>query len=104
MNSPEKVMYSYRAMVDNFPGFIFRCSADCRIAFMNKWMIDEIGYDATGNFCHKVLHDLDTPCPWCVNERVFAGETVYLEIHSSNVGKWFYGVSMPVCNSMGTVF
>jgi PAS domain-containing protein len=63
----------YQALVDSFDGFIYICSQDYRVEFMNRQLIERTGYDATGELCFKMMHDSDSVCPWCVNERVFAG-------------------------------
>ncbi|GAM10098.1 signal-transduction histidine kinase senX3 [Geobacter sp. OR-1] len=91
----------YRAMVDAFDGFIYICSQERRIEFMNKRMIERTGYDATGELCHKALHDLETVCPWCVNERVFRGETVQWELQSPKDGRWYYISNTPIRNTAG---
>ncbi len=36
-----------------------------QILYMNKAMCKRIGYDATGEICHRALHGLDKPCDWC---------------------------------------
>jgi PAS domain S-box-containing protein len=93
----------YQAIVDNFEGYIYICSQDCRVEFMNKKLIERTGYDATGEFCYKVLHGRDSICPWCVNERVFAGETLHWEMFSPRDNRWFYVVNVPIHHSDGTV-
>ena len=66
----------YEAVVQAFEGFIYICSSRYEVEFMNERLIERTGGNAVGEKCHRVLHDLDHVCPWCVNERVFRGETV----------------------------
>jgi PAS domain S-box-containing protein len=93
----------YRAIVEAFDGLIYICSQDYHIKFMNRQLITRTGYDATGELCYKALHDLDSVCPWCVNERVFKGETVRWEIRSPKDTRWFYIVNTPIYHTDGTI-
>lgn len=93
----------YRAIVKAFAGLIYICSEDYRIEFMNEEFIKRTGYDATGELCYRALHDLESVCPWCVNERVFKGETVRWEVQSPKDNRWYYIVNTPIYNTDGTV-
>jgi PAS domain S-box-containing protein len=93
----------YRAMVEAFDGLIYICSQDHRVEFMNRRLIERTGHDATGELCYKALHDLDAICPWCVNERVFKGETVRWEVLSPKDDRWFYTVNTPIYHTDGSV-
>jgi PAS domain S-box-containing protein len=93
----------YQAIVDNFEGLIYICSQDYRVEFMNRKLIERTGYDATGEFCYKVMHDRDSVCPWCVNDRVFAGETIHWEMFSPKDNRWFYVVNVPIPHADGTM-
>ena len=57
---------------------------------MNENFVRRTGYDAIGDDCFKALHGLDSRCPWCVNDRVFAGESVRWEVKSPKDNHWFY--------------
>ncbi len=91
----------YRAMVEAFDGLMYICSRERRIEFMNRQMIERIGYDATGECCHEALHRFESPCPWCVNERVFNGESVQWEFQSPRDGRWYHIVNNPIRNAEG---
>jgi PAS domain S-box-containing protein len=93
----------YRALVEAFEGLTYVCSQDYRIEFLNDNFIRRIGRDATGEKCYEALHDLKTACPWCVNERVFRGETVRWEVQSPKDQHWFYVVDTPIRHADGTV-
>lgn len=93
----------YRAMVEAFDGFIYICSKDYRVEFMNRRFIARTGYDGTGGLCYKVIHDLDEVCPWCVNERVMKGESVHWEVLSPKDDRWYYVVNTPIVHADGTV-
>jgi len=93
----------YRAIIDAFEGYIYICSPDYRIEFMNKKFIERTGYDATGESCYTALHGLDSVCPWCVNDRVQKGETVRWEINSPKDNRWYYVVNTPICHTDGAI-
>jgi two-component system, cell cycle sensor histidine kinase and response regulator CckA len=92
----------YRAIVTAFDGYIYVCSPDYRITFMNEALIKCRG-NAIGAHCYQALHDLDAVCPWCVNERVFRGEVVRWEVQSPKDGRWYYSVNSPINHPDGTV-
>ena len=93
----------YRAIVAAFDGLIYVCSRDYRVEFMNDSLIERTGYDATGELCYKAMHELDSVCPWCVNEQVFRGETVRWEVQSPKDNHWYYVVNTPIYHLNGSV-
>jgi len=93
----------YRAMVESFDGLIYVCSQDYRVEFMNERCIERAGYNAVGDFCYTALHGRDSICPWCVNERVFQGETVRWEIQSPKDQRWYYTVNTPIYHANGKI-
>ena len=90
-------------MIDSFDGFIYICSRDYRIEYMNERLIARTGRDGTGELCYKALHDREEACPWCINERVFNGETVHWEIQSPKDRRWYSIVNTPIYNPDGTL-
>jgi PAS domain S-box-containing protein len=93
----------YRAMIEAFDGLIYICSRDYRVEFMNHQFIKRTGYDGTGELCYKAIHALDSICPWCVNERVFKGETVRWEVLSPKDNRWLYIVNTPIYHANGEI-
>jgi len=93
----------YSAMVQAFDGYIYICSQDYRIEFMNQRMIERTGYDAVGEPCYKALHGKDAVCEWCVNEKVFHGETVQWEVLGPRDDRWYFVVNTPIRHADGTV-
>ncbi|GFO54358.1 hypothetical protein GMSM_13650 [Geomonas sp. Red276] len=93
----------YRAMVESLPGLSYICSADYRIEFLNERFKGLLGRDATGEPCYQALHELSEICPWCVNQRVAAGETVTWEVQSPKDGHWYHITNSPIYNRDGTV-
>jgi PAS domain S-box-containing protein len=93
----------YRAMIVAFDGLIYICSPDYRIEFMNAQLRERTGYDATGHYCYKALHDLDSICSWCVNDRVVAGNKVQWEVQSPKDGRWYHVSNTPIYNANGSI-
>jgi PAS domain S-box-containing protein len=91
------------AIVEASDGFIYTCSKDFKVEFMNEKLMKRTGYDAKGELCYKVLHDLDSVCPWCVNEQVFKGETVRWEVQSPKDDKWWYIINTPIYHTDGSI-
>mgnify|MGYP006287744057 CR=1 FL=1 len=85
-----------RDIIDMMDGYIYTSTADCRISFMNQRLVERNGRDGTGDFCYRVLHGLDSPCPFCVNDRIFAGQSVQREIQSPLDGRWYHAMNTPV--------
>ncbi len=93
----------YQAVVEAFDGFIYICSPDYRMEFMNQRLIERTGRNAVGEMCYKALHDRDSICEWCVNDRVFQGETVRWEVQSPKDQRWYYVANTPVRHADGTI-
>lgn len=93
----------YRAIVESFDGLIYICSQNYEVEFMNDKFKERTGYDAVGEKCYKALHELDDICPWCVNDRVFKGETVKWEVKSPKDNRWYYVVNTPIFHSDGSI-
>lgn len=89
------------AIMKAFDGLVYLCSQDYRIEFMNEKYIQRIGYDATGQVCYKTLHRRDSPCPWCLIDRILRGETVRCEVLTPK-DNWYHVVSTPIYHSDGS--
>ena len=93
----------YEATIEAFDGYMYICSQNFEVEFMNQRFIERTGYYPLGQKCYRVLHDLEQPCPWCVNERVFRGETVRWEVLSPKDHHWYYVVNTPIRHPDGSV-
>ena len=91
------------AVVEVFDGFIYTCTRDFRIEFINRKMVEKIGHDATGETCYRGLYGQEEPCSWCGLDRVFNGETVRREIQDPQTGIWHYAIHAPIFDSEGRV-
>jgi len=93
----------YRAIVDAFDGYMYICSKDYRIEFMNEKLIQRTGRNATGEYCYNALHDLASVCEWCKNEEFFCGKSARWEVHSPKDGRWYEVSNSPINKINGTV-
>ncbi len=93
----------YAAIVEGFDGFIYICSENYDIEFMNERLIERTGYNAIGQRCYKTLHGLDKICQWCENEKIIRGEVVRREIRDSKDNRWYYIVNTPIHNQNGSI-
>ena len=98
-----KINAKLSAIIKSFDGLMYICAQDYRVEYMNAQLIRRTGRDATGELCYNALHDRDAICPWCVNTRVFQGETVRWEVQSPKDGRWYYVVNSPIYNENGTI-
>ena len=87
-----------------FDGFIYICSQDRRIQYMNDKLLERTGYDATGEFCYKILHDREEVCPWCNNDRLFREQkTLRWQLKSPKDERWYDIINTPIRNDDGTL-
>ena len=98
-----EILARYHALVDAFEGFIYICSPEFRIEYMNQRLIERTGFDGTGGQCYEALHNRNSVCPWCVNDRVFAGETVRWEVQSPMDSRWYSVVNIPLHHPDGRI-
>ncbi|MFA4901884.1 MAG: PAS domain S-box protein [Desulfobaccales bacterium] len=103
MNAWRDLSAQYAAIIEAFDGLVYICSQDYEIEFMNRRFIDRTGNYAIGQKCYKALHDREEICPWCVNDRVFQGETVRWEMLSPKDNRWYYIVNSPIRHSDGSI-
>ncbi len=91
-----------KAMVESFEGLIYVSTQDFKVEYINDNYIRRIGHDPTGETCYKALHNRDSVCPWCLNPRIFAGETVRCEVMRHR-NKWYNVVSTPIHHPDGSI-
>jgi two-component system, sensor histidine kinase and response regulator len=93
----------YEAIIEAFDGFIYICSQDCEIEFMNQSFIERQGDYPLGQKCYAALHGREQVCPLCINDRVFGGETVRWEVQSPKDQRWYYVVNTPIRHPDGSL-
>jgi PAS domain S-box-containing protein len=93
----------YEAVIEAFDGLIYICSQNYEVEFMNQRFIERQGNYPIGQKCYAALHGRDQVCPWCVNDRVFRGETVRWEVESPKDHRWYYIVNTPIQHPDGSM-
>jgi PAS domain S-box-containing protein len=93
----------YEAIIEAFDGFIYICSQNFEVEFMNQRFIERTGYYPLGQKCYRALHDREEVCPWCINDRVFRGETVRWEVLSPKDHRWYYVINTPIRHPDGSM-
>lgn len=99
----KEIRAQLEAIIKAFEGYIYVCSPDLRIEFMNERLIERTGSYPVGEKCYKALHDRDTVCPWCINDRVLAGETVRWEVLSPKDNRHYFVINTPIHHPNGSV-
>ncbi|MCP3900254.1 MAG: PAS domain S-box protein, partial [Desulfobacteraceae bacterium] len=93
----------YRSMMESMDEAVYICSSGFHIEYMNPAMIKRTGYDAIDKPCHKVMHELDAQCPWCVFEKVSLGESISYEIVSPKDNRTYIISNSPIFHNDGTI-
>ena len=93
----------YRSMMESLSDPVYICSADYRVEYMNRAMVQRTGYNATGEYCYQAIHGLNTKCPNCSRDRVFEGEPFESEVFSAKDSRYYSVIHSPVFKANGTV-
>jgi len=89
----------YRCMMESMKDAVYICSSEFRIEYMNPRMISRIGYDASGELCHKAIYDSDEKCSWCVFDRIQEGEHVDYELENPKDNRYYSITNSPIRHS-----
>jgi len=93
----------YRSMMESMKASVYICSPDFRVEYMNPAMIKRRGIDATGEVCHKAIHDLDEPCPWCVHHKIQHGESAETATLSPKDNRYYNVSHSPIFHQDGSI-
>lgn len=83
-------------VLEAFEGFVYICSQNYRISYMNRTLKEFIGRDGTGRLCYEEIYGLREPCTWCSHQKVFDGESIKIEFQNPRNGRWCYAVNTPI--------
>ena len=86
----------YRLMMESMHDPVYICSADYQILYMNPAMIKRTGRDAAGEVCHRVIHEQEEICSWCVNHKIRRGEYAEYEVMSPADGRFYNVAQCPI--------
>jgi PAS domain S-box-containing protein len=91
------------AMIAATDCFIYTCSKNYRIEFMNKALIETVGKNDREQLCYEFLYDRDIPCQTCANKWVFKGENVHQEVKNPKDSRWYHVINTPIFHPDGSV-
>ncbi|NOR26045.1 MAG: PAS domain S-box protein [Desulforhopalus sp.] len=83
-------------VLEAFDGYIYICTANYQLVYMNRKLEKTMGQSHGSLLCHNRIFDLDSPCPWCAQKRVFQGTTVNYEFQHPRDNRWYYALSSPI--------
>lgn len=89
-------------VANNLEDGIYIVSADYRITFMNKALIELVG-DHVGEVCYEALFQRDTVCPWTVRDVIRQERCGFQEYQLNSLGKTFQVRSFPIKNRDGSI-
>lgn len=84
------------SVVEAFDGYIYICTADYQLVYMNRKLAKAMGPAHGSLLCHNRIFGLDSPCSWCSQKRVLQGTTVKYEFQHPKDSRWYYAVSSPI--------
>jgi PAS domain S-box-containing protein len=93
----------YRSMMCAVNDFVYICSKDFKIEFMNSAMTERVGFDAIESFCYKAINDLDKKCSWCPHDMTQKGKFLEVEIISPKDNRSFLVSHSPLYHDDGTI-
>lgn len=91
-----------QAIVSSFEGLLYVCSEQRVVEYMNEKFTAMLDRDPVGELCHRAIYEREEPCPWCVNERVFAGETVHSDMRLPYDGHYYHVINRGISHADGT--
>jgi PAS domain S-box-containing protein len=94
---------TFKAIVEAFEGFIYVCSSNHEIEFMNERFIQWIGRNPIGEKCYQVINEFEHICPWYAVGTLQHRETKRRELHSPKDGRWYHSASTPIHHRDGRV-
>ena len=72
------------------------------IKYANKVLSRMFG-DYQGRKCYEYVHDRQEICPWCPNQKVFAGETIHWDCYYEKIDRHYDLVDTPLKNADGSI-
>ncbi|MFT5700870.1 MAG: PAS domain S-box-containing protein [Desulforhopalus sp.] len=83
-------------VVEAFDGYIYICTADYLLVYVNRTLEKTMGLARGRSLCHRRVFGLDSPCPWCSQKNVLQGKTIKYEFQHPKDSRWYHAVSSPI--------
>jgi PAS domain S-box-containing protein len=90
------------SILNAIPSGVYIVNKQYGLDYINPVIVREFG-QINGRKCYSYLHDRTEVCPWCQNEKVFAGESVRWEWCSLKKDKYYDAFDMPIQNADGSI-
>jgi len=90
-----------KRILDGIPYGVYLVDRNYSIRYLNPAMLEMFG-EHQGRKCYEYLHKFQSRCSWCVNDRVFSGESVKWECRECKPGHFFEVHDTPITDSDGT--
>ena len=103
-NTQDNIKEEREYFINIFSAFadgIYIVNENYDIQYVNPILVEDFG-SWEGKKCHSYFHDIENPCSWCKNERVFAGETVQWEWYSARNNKTYDLIDTLLINPDGS--
>ncbi len=102
----EKVLEKERdkliRILNAMPDGIYIVNQQYDIEYINPVFKNVFG-SIDGRKCYSYFHDRTEVCPWCKNDKVFAGESVVWDIYVPKHDKYFDLFDTPIKNADGSI-
>ncbi|MDX9745767.1 MAG: PAS domain S-box protein [Syntrophales bacterium] len=102
MDSPVLLSEPLKTILDSIEDGAYIVNGDYDIQYVNPVTRKEFG-ELTGSKCFTHFHDRKDVCPWCQNEKVFAGETVRWQWYARKNRKYYDLLDIPLQNPDGSL-
>lgn len=86
----QESMAKYKAIVEAYDGFLYICSEDFKLEFLNQRLLNYLGRNAVGEPCHRAIFGREGVCPWCPSAGAVREKTVHWEVLHPRDKRWYY--------------
>jgi len=92
----------FRSILDAMADGVYIVDQQFNIEYINPVIKDEFG-PINDRKCYEYFHHLTDVCPWCVNEQVWAGQSVHWEWQSPRNNKTYELFDTPLRHVDGSI-
>ncbi len=85
----------YQAAVEGFDGFVYVCSPDYKIEYVNRRLLEQAGSHVIGRECYAAVFGRNSPCPCCATSAPGLTETLHWEGLSERDKHWYHLTVVP---------
>mgnify|MGYP006277914071 CR=1 FL=1 len=90
----------FKAIIDEMDQLVYISDPETyKILYANKKIKNVFEDSFIGKKCYKVLQNLDSPCPFCSNDKLFGPDPISPYIwthHNEKVNKWYHCIDYTI--------